>query len=260
MRSDLLQPACETGRTAWGEAPSPPHAGADETSALGLVELLLKDRDRADALGRDEERQAEVMPRFLGIALAGYVLYGAAMVLLLSLAPAEAYPRGLFPVPPSRAADGAPLGLVLGYTLGLVAASGICLPTFYFFGLLAGVRMSMVQIVGVVLRCKAGAAVVLVGLLPIYVALVLGLIVFHARPGLLELYLYAGLALPFVAGLEGVRSIYRVVTGFADTLPPERRCRRECFLRRLTLSWAAVYTVVSPVMIYRLWETFAGGL
>jgi hypothetical protein len=34
-------------------------------------------------------------------------------------------------------------------------------------------------------------------------------------------------------------------------------CRRQCFLRRLTLSWAAVYTAVVPVMIYRLWEHFA---
>ena len=92
---------------------------------------------------------------------------------------------------------------------------------------------------------------------PIYVAVVLGMIVFGAPANALEGCLYLGLALPFVAGLEGVRALYRGVLGMAETLPPERRCRRECFLRRLTLSWAAVYTAVAPVMIYRLWELFA---
>jgi hypothetical protein len=89
---------------------------------------------------------------------------------------------------------------------------------------------------------------------------VLGMVVFKAPPENLEWGLYAGLALPFVAGLEGVRVIYRGVQGVAEALPPELRCRRECFLRRLTVSWAAVYTAVCPVMIYRLWEFFAGQL
>jgi hypothetical protein len=260
MRTNLLQPSYEPAPLADGALPSEVDGDHSERSALGLVELLLKNSEKADSLSRDEGRQAEIMPRFLGIALASYLLFGYAMVLLLSIAPAEAYPRQLFAVPAARWTDGAPWSLMAGYTVGLVAASGICLPTFYFFGLLAGVRMSMVQVVGVVLRCTASSAVVLIGVLPIYVAVVLGLIVFHARPEILELYLYLGLALPFLAGLEGVRAIYRVVTGFAETLPLERRCRRQCFLRRLTLSWAACYTVVSPVMIYRLWETFAGGL
>ena len=114
--------------------------------------------------------------------------------------------------------------------------------------------MSMLQIVGQVVRCKASSAIVLVGILPIYVAVVLGLVIFGASPRLVELVLYVGLVLPFIAGFEGVRAIYRGVLGMAETLPPERRCRRECFLRRLTLSWAAVYTAVSPVLIYQLWN------
>ena len=70
---------------------------------------------------------------------------------------------------PSRAgwADGSALGLVAGYNLGLVAATCICLPSFYFFALLAGVRMTMLQVVGQVLRCKASSAIVLVGVLPV---------------------------------------------------------------------------------------------
>jgi hypothetical protein len=117
--------------------------------------------------------------------------------------------------------------------------------------------MTMLQIVGQVIRCKASSALVLIGILPIYVAVVLGLVVFRAPPRAMELCLYVGLVLPFVAGLEGVRAIYRGVMGMAETMPQEKRCRRECFLRRLTFSWAAVYTAVSPVMIYRVWEYLA---
>jgi hypothetical protein len=231
---------------------------ADERSTLGLIELLLKDPARVDALNREGRRQGELLPRFLGIALAAYGLYSVAMIVILNAAPAAAWPRHLLPVPPARWADGSALGLLLGYTLGLVAATCVCLPSFYFFGLLAGVRMSMLQVTAQVMRTTASSAVVLVGLLPIYVAVVLGLVVFRAPAWRLEVGLYVGLALPFVAGLEGVRSLYRAVLGMAETLPPERRGRRETFLRRLTLSWAACYTAVSPVMIYRLWEFFAG--
>jgi hypothetical protein len=237
-----------------------PPVRADERSTLGLVELLLKDPGRVDALNRQERRQGDLMPRFLGIALAGYTLYSAAMILILNTAPAAALPRRLLPVPPADWADGSAVGLLLGYTVGLVATACVCLPSFYFFGLLAGVGMNMVQVTAQVLRGMAANALLLVGLLPIYVAVVLGMVVFKAPAENLEWALYAGLALPFVAGLEGVRVIYRGVQGVAAALPPELRCRRECFLRRLTVSWAAVYTAVCPVMIYRLWEFFAGQL
>jgi hypothetical protein len=231
---------------------------ANEDSALGLVELLLKDGERVDRLNRDEARQPVLVPRFLLIALASYLLFCLAMLVILNTAPSAAYPHSQLSVPPARWSDGSALGLVGAYTLGLVLATCICLPSFYFFGLLAGVKLSVLQVTGQVLRGKAASAVVLVGILPIYVAVVLGMIVFEAPASALELWLYLGLMLPFVAGLEGMRAIYRGVMGLADTLPPERRCRRTCFLRRLTLSWAACYTAVSPVMIYRMWEFLAG--
>jgi hypothetical protein len=251
------------------EPPAPPEeplpvVAADEPavasnafSILGLVELLLKFPERADALNREEKRQATLIPRFLGIALASYGLFSVAMIVILNAAPGSAYPQYLFAVPRASLRDGSAVSLLLAYNFGLVAATGICLPSFYFFSLLAGVRMSMLQIVGQVVRCKASSAMVLVGILPIYVAIVLGLVVFQAPTRALELCLYLGLILPFLAGLEGVRAIYRGVMGMAETLPPERRCRRECFLRRLTLSWAAVYTAVSPLMIYRVWQFLA---
>jgi hypothetical protein len=229
-----------------------------EPSTLGLVELILKDPDRVDALNREDNRQTELLPRFLSIALVGYTLFSIAMILLLNTADPAAYPRRLLPAPPAGWADGSALGLWLGYTLGIVAATCVCLPTFYFFALLAGVRMSMLQVAAQVLRGTASHAILLVGLLPIYVAFVLGLVVFQAETRTLEAGLYVGLLLPFLAGPEAMRTIYHGVMGMAETLPPERRCRRACFLRRLTLSWTTCHAIVAPVMIYRLWEFFAG--
>jgi hypothetical protein len=68
--------------------------------------------------------------------------------------------------------------------------------------------------------------------------------------------LYIGLLLPFFAGLWGVASIFQGFMRLADTL----RCavQRVCFLRRLTLAWAACYTAVTPFMIYALWTHFTG--
>ena len=60
-------------------------------------------------------------------------------------------------------------------------------------------------------------------------------------------------------GLWGTLNILQGVQGVADTLPPER-CHRGCFLRRLVFAWAAVFTAVTPVMIYRLWDYFSAAL
>jgi hypothetical protein len=228
------------------------------SSVLGLVEVLLKDPAQADKLNRDETLQAHLIPRFLAIALGSYALFAVAMLVILNAAPTEAYPSHYLAMPPASWHDGSGLGLVAGYLIGMVAASCICLPSFYFFALLTGVRMTMLQIVGQVVRSTATSALVLVGILPIYVAVVLGLVIFHGRTDVLEYALYIGLMLPFLAGLEGVRAIYRGVNGMADTLPDACRVNRACFLRRLTVSWAMCYTAVSPVMIYRLWEGLAG--
>ena len=65
------------------------------------------------------------------------------------------------------------------------------------------------------------------------------------------------LALPVLAGLWGDQWIYVGFLGLADTLPPECRSRRTCFQRRLTVAWAAVYTAVTPVTIWSLYQNLA---
>jgi hypothetical protein len=220
---------------------------------MRLVELVLKAPERLDALIRDESLAPELIPRLLAVALAGLTAFGIAATVVVNLA-------GDLPawMPSARWSDGAWASLTLAYVLGMVAATGVCLPSFYFYGLLAGVRLSMAQAAVHAIKCLAVGAVALVGVLPIYVAAALGMIVFSAPAGWMRPTIALGLALPFLAGAWGVRSLYAGFVGLADTMPPGRSAGRAAFLRRLTLAWSACYSVVTPVMIYWLWTHFAG--
>lgn len=243
---------------------------------LSLVELVLKDRPRLEWTIRDASLSAELIPRFLAIALIGFTLFGVAAAVVIGsvgvwpeltsirdrLAGAghgliEFVPRAADAGAARAWFDGSAFRLILAYNFGLIAASGVCLPSLYFYGLLSGVRMSMLDVVVHTLKAKAVSAVALVGILPIYVAFAMGVAIFPAPTGLVELVLRLGLILPFIAGLWGVRSLYTGFMRLTDTLPIDRRCRRACFLRRLVLSWAACYTAVTPVMIFTVWEYLA---
>jgi hypothetical protein len=166
---------------------------AGEHSALGLAELLLKDRAQVDELLRDDSRQVDLIPRFLVIALGSFSVYAWAMVLLLHAAPNGSIPSVLaegwsFAVRPTVA-------LWLAYALGLVAATGIFLPSFYFYGLLAGVKISFLQVVAHCLKGQASTAIMLIGILPIYVAVALGMLIFAAPVEGQQMVLSVGLVL-----------------------------------------------------------------
>ncbi|MGH2603370.1 MAG: hypothetical protein ACRDJ9_28800, partial [Dehalococcoidia bacterium] len=183
-----------------------------DSSVAALVELILKDRRRLHRLIRDRARQPELVPRFLAIALAGFLFYGLAMAIVLNaadvrpqLAPVEDWLDGTA----SRLIRFAPLagdaGLVerwlhsgllalpAAYGLGLIAATGVCLPSLYFYGLLSGVRMSMLDVTVHALKAKATSAVALVGVLPVYAAIGMAAIVFQVPPQALESTMLLGL-------------------------------------------------------------------
>jgi uncharacterized membrane protein len=229
-------------------------AGPDEDPrTTELVELMLKDRRRLDTLIRDQAHAPDLIPRLLAVALIGFAIFGIAATLIVNVSHTQ--PSWM---PSARWSDGTWASLTLAYVLGLVAAAGVCLPSFYFYGLLAGVRLSMLQATAHAVKCLAITAVVLVGALPIYVAVSLGTIVFSAPDQWTQWTINLGLALPFVAGLGGVRALFVGFTDLAETLPADRKVRRACFLRRLTFAWAVCYTAVTPIMIYWLWTRLAG--
>jgi len=248
--------------------------GVPTPGLLDLVELILKDRPRLEKVIRDPSLAAELLPRFLAIALICFTLFGVALALVFQAI-------GVYPMlaPIKLALDGTTLlnfealdqfgttrlfgafarsaRLIAAYDVGLIAAAGVCLPSLYFYGLLAGVPMSLARVTVHTVKAMATTAVALVGILPIYMAFSLGAAIFHAPRVLSDSILWMGLVLPFIAGLFGVRSLYFGFTALTDALPEERQSRRACFLRRLVVSWSVCYTAVTPVMIYSLWEYFA---
>ncbi len=279
----VRKPAGEWESEASGRAPDPGCASDESFLAavsaprlFGLVELILKDRPRLESLLRDPALAGELIPRFMAISLTGFTFFGVALACLLALEGVEIH---LMPIPDALRGDapelmsfdaGASLAdigirracisgmrLIAAYDLGLVAAAGICLPSLYFYGLLAGVPMSMARVTAHTLKGMATTATALVGILPIYLAFGLGAAVFSAPSGLVNSTLQIGLILPFLAGLFGIRSLYGGFNALAGTLPADRRCQRACLLRRLVVSWAVCYTAVTPVMIYTLWEYFS---
>jgi hypothetical protein len=247
-----------------------------EISILGLVEIVLKNRRGLHRLLRNPAVHAVLLPRLLAIALSGFVLFGVIMSLVLTVSnrwPALAAISAWIDAPTSRLIsfgaidshwgklgpwlNGQALVLTGAYAFGLIAASGIALPSLYFYCLLAGIRMTMLEVVVHAVKAKAIAAVALIGILPIYVAAAMGVVIFDIGIFWLHTTLILGLALPFIAGLWGTVSLYQGFAELCDTMPANRAATRECFLRRLVLSWSVCYSAIVPVMIHTLWQVLS---
>ncbi len=247
-----------------------------EPNTLGLVELLLKNRRGLHQLLRQKTAHAGLLPRLLAISIIGFVLFGVTMSLVLTvsnrwpsltaIATVIDHPtHGLMSFDPIHSSwgkigpwvNGQAIVLTGAYAFGLVAASCVALPSLYFYCLLAGVRMSMLEVVVHAVKAKSIAAVALVGILPIYVAAAMGVVIFHADEYLLQLTIFVGLILPFIAGFWGTASLYHGFSQLCDTMPADRMANRQCFLRRLVLSWSTCYSAIMPVMIYSLWQVLS---
>lgn len=227
-----------------------------DASAAGLLELLLKNERRLNLLLRDAARQREFIPRLLAVALGGFAIYGAAATIVLNaIADKSQWPQF---VPAARWNDASAPNLLAAYAIGLIAANGVCLPSFYFYGLLAGVKTTLLGVTAHAMKGMAAGSLALVGVLPIYVTLALAAVIFPAPSELSTLCVGLGLALPFIAGMWGARSLYLGFVALADTIACGERGQRVCFLRRLLLAWCGCYTFVTPVMIYALWHYLAG--
>jgi hypothetical protein len=247
-----------------------------DINTLGLVELLLKNRRGLHQVLRRETAHAALLLRLLAISLTGFVLFGVTMSLVLTVAnrwPSLTAIATLIDKPSNGLisfdaitspwgklgpwVNGQAFVLTGAYAFGLVAASGVALPSLYFYCLLAGVRMSMLEVVVHAVKAKSIAAVALVGILPIYVAAAMGVVIFRAGEYWLQFTIFLGLVLPFIAGFWGTASLYQGFSQLCDTMPADRAANRQCFLRRLVLSWSACYSAIMPVMIYSLWQVLS---
>ena len=222
-------------------------------SALTLTEWILKDRKTLEDRVLDPDGPRALAGRALGIALVGFTLFGVVLAVAFELAPA-----GITLLGPIRFRDGSALRLLLAYDLGLIAAAGLCLPSFYFYGLLGGVMATMAEVATQALLCLAVTAVVLVGLLPLYLSLALGAILFGCPPDAMRWVLAVGCLLPFFAGLWGLGSLRGAFLRLAHARPPAAGIVRPVFLCRMLQAWGLVYVAVSPLVIWTLWRQLGG--
>src|SRR5207253_390365 len=100
------------------------------------------------------------------IGEAGFLVYALVMVLVMNIVPSTALtPREWLPWPAANWLDGTGAGLILAYTLGVLLAAGVCLPSFYFYSLLAGVKITWLQISSLIVKGTAANAILLLGIL-----------------------------------------------------------------------------------------------
>jgi hypothetical protein len=238
------------------EIAQPVQAVREGITVGSVVEMLLKDHAQLNVLLRNEACQRELVPILLAVAALGFAVYGIAATAIIN---GVHQTSGFWfaHLPATYWDTRSVANLTLSYTLGLIAANGICLPSFYFYGLLAGVKVSMLGVSAHALKGMAAGAVALVGLLPIYVAIALSAIIFPLGSYWSGHIVAIGLALPFIAGIAGAINLYEGFVGLADTMSEPSCASRQCFLRRLILAWVGCATFVTPVVIYSLWHFLA---
>lgn len=229
-------------------APAP----APSAPSPGLVDLLLGERDAADALCADRQSAAALLPQLVAIGAVGVAAWAVVHGGLLVANGAALAPWPL--------ADGpgwwAPIALFVSFEVAFLAAQLVGLPSFYFYGLLAGIHTHGWRIAVESLRARATSAVVLMGLLPVYFAVGLGATLLFDDPGLgasaqAGFVMTLGFVLPFLAGLAAPASLYRAFRGLMPP-GPEGQSRRRPMPLLLVFAWSGFFTALAPLGAWRL--------
>lgn len=216
-----------------------------------LLEWMLTDRDAYRAAIRVEHGQEHTLRRLLTIAMASFFVYGLVMSFVVSMTGAQLS----FMTGPEGGRPGT-LSFSLAYSLGLIGAVGICLPSFYFFALQCGFRPTLRGIVVAIAGGQALTSVFLIGLLPVFAAAILGVELLGGDAVLMTLWTTAGLFMPMVAGIAGARELREWFKGLAATLPPSARARRQGVVEFVGVWSTALYVAVAPVLVYQFLITF----
>lgn len=236
-------------------APPPPREAPPSTrrepaartneEKLGMFDLILRGQAHLTAVLRREKDLPATLQKLLVLSLLGLGVHG----LVVGFA-AEVLGESLF-----AGAHGHPaLWMPLAFELSFVGALCVFLPSFYFYTQLSGLDASFRLVTAQALRAQATTAVLLLGVTPFYAALVLA-----GALGLVQStnqVIVAGLGVPFLVGLFGMRALYKGFCDLAQVLPHTHQ-RRGHFLRRMVLCWAVVYTAVAPVALYRIGEALS---
>lgn len=225
----------------------PPAAPADRVS---VVDLLIRRRDLMDEAVTDRDAAARLLPRLVGISVVGVAAFSVVQGGLLTLEGAAVWPAGVSETSPLKAMG----SVFLAYSAGLFGAQVASLPSAYFYALLAGVKTHGWRVAVEAMRAQATSATVLLGLLPVYFAVALGVAL-----GFDDLQWFwrnlvigvGGYTLPFVAGLGGVVAMLRAFTQLVRG-PQVEGVARSPMPVLLVLSWSVLFTAMAPLAVWRV--------
>lgn len=220
----------------------------------GLFELLLKAPGRLDPFVRSPGLQGKLAFGFGVITFIGMGLYAGLLFAVLKFSPPEAMPSV---VQPWDGGLGGAVGLLAAYPIAVLLATLIVLPSYWFLGVLVGVRMPMMEVLTHSLKGKAASTVLLLGIAPIYGVLLTCVILAGLPDVVATPLLWIGLILPYLTGLRGMVSVEAGFRKVAATTPA-LGSRRETIPSTLMLSWAFLFTLVLPVVMLRLYGMAAG--
>jgi hypothetical protein len=226
-------------------------------TAPAFFDLVLRNDRRLDAVLRDEPTLASSLRQLLALALVGLAAHGlvlgAAVWLELHRTLQLVFPPGHTLIRDWFTAGHPVLWMPLAFAGAFVLALAVCLPSFYFYTQLAGLDASFRLVTTQAVRTLSSTAVLLLGVLPFYVALVLAGVVKLVDHSTVRL---VGVTLPFVVGLYGIATLYRAFRELVTVLPLTHP-RRGNFLRRMVLAWGAVFLAVAPVALEWLGHALA---
>lgn len=218
-----------------------------DTERISTFELLVQRRELAAEACAHPESAARLLPRLVGVSAAGILAYAVVHGTVLTLTDSTFQPVGLVQQGwATRVAT-----LALAYGAGLFGAQVVSLPSAYFYALQSGVRTHGWRIAVEAMRAQASAAVVLLGLLPVYFAAGLGTIAMslHSSTNFFVQGV-VGYTLPFVGGLVGTAGLVRAFSQIAAENQPTGS--RSPWPVLLVLAWSALFTALAPLGVARV--------
>ena len=230
------------------------HAHAHAPPSPDLLDLLLRDKESTDRLCADRDQAAALLPRLLAIGAASVAAWALVHGGLLLASQQAILPAALADAPPWWT----PIVLFVALEGGLLGAQLAGMPSFTFYALLAGIETHGWRIAVESMRARATAAIMLLGLLPVYLAVGLGLVLVFPDAAWEGRALHGlvlgvgGTALPFIAGLAAPGSLLRAFHRMLSEGLPTGQTRRRPMPLLLVLAWSTLFTALAPLGAWRI--------
>ena len=223
-------------------------------STWGVFDMLLKAPERLGPFVRLPELQAGLNFHFGLIAVVGLTAHALVLAGVI-LAQPGSLPTWLHADVTKMVWWRLTLAFLATFPLGVLVATLLLLPAYWYLARLSRLRMSFQETLCHSLKGKASSSILLLGLLPIYGVLVACVILARLGDASVQLLFYLGLLMPFLCGLRGAGAIVEGFNTVADTTSGLSRANRASLPSSLMVAWALLFTVVTPVVLIKAFQT-----